>query len=102
MNMAKKIVVNCIDKDAFKRIEGLTKSPDDVEKIKQRFYLDTIESVIWKRYQVASCIFDAFAQNCFYIADLLEVGLITDDDESTLNALNIELFHKENNKKRGD
>lgn len=96
------MIVKPVTKEIFKEIEGLTKSPKSVKQIKDRFYIDTVESVIWKRYQIASCFFDAFAQNCFYISDLRESNLINDNDEEYLNGINIEFFHKENLKKRGD
>lgn len=95
------IKIGFVDGNAVKVIEELTKTRDGVEQIKKAFYIDAVSAVMHQRYDFMG-IFDAFAQNCFYIADLLEVGLITDDDEGALNTLNIELFHKENNKKRGD
>ena len=95
-----------IDADTVKTIEASTKSPREVERIKQRFFLDTVESVIYYRYKLTDCTFDAFAKNCFYICDLKDAKLINDDEENDLNAENIKHFHIANGmmklKKRGD
>ena len=59
-----------ITPEMIKATEDSTKSPHEVEKVKQRFYVDTVESVIYYRYKTMDCNFDAFAKNCFYICDL--------------------------------
>lgn len=92
-----------ITHEILKSTEDSTKSPREVERIKNQFYLDTVESVLYFRYKTMTCTFDAFAQNCFYICDLKEVGLISDKDEEYLNCKNIEFFHISNlKKKRGE
>ena len=92
-----------ITPEILKQTEDSTKSPHEVEKVKQRFYIDTVESVMYYRYKTMDCNFDAFAKNCFYICDLKEVGLISDKDEEYLEYKNIEFFHIANLfKKRGE
>lgn len=92
-----------ITPEMIKATEDSTKSPHEVEKVKQRFYVDTVESVIYYRYKTMDCNFDAFAKNCFYICDLKELNLISDKDEEYLESKNIEFFHISNLiKKRGE
>ena len=92
-----------ITPEMLKKTEDSTKSPHEVEKIKQRFYVDTIESILYFRYRTMDCTFDAFAKNCFYICDLEEIKLISKDDEEYLESKNIEFFHIANLlKKRGE
>lgn len=97
------IKVKEITPEILKQTEDSTKSPHEVEKVKQRFYIDTVESVMYYRYRIMDCTFDAFSKNCFYICDLRDAKLISDEDEEYLEYKNIEFFHISNLiKKRGE
>lgn len=92
-----------ITPEMLKETEDSTKSPQEVERRKQRFYIDTVASVMHFRYKIMDCTFDAFSKNCFYICDLKDLDLISDKDAEYLECKNIEFFHISNLiKKRGE